>query len=158
MKKIAVFTLGCVLFLLSCNKKNDSCSYDSCAIKAPDSEITTLQNYLTSNSITATMHCSGVFYSVQSEGTSRNPTACSNISVKYKGMLTNGTVFDETVNPVSFNLGMLVPAWRNVLPLIKGGGRIILYVPPTLGYGNQANGPIPANSILIFEVDLVTVY
>lgn len=157
MKKIAVFALGWALFLLSCNKKNDSCNYDSCAIKAPDSEIAALQNYLTGNSITATMHCSGVFYSVQSEGTGQNPTACSNISVKYKGMLTNGSVFDQTATPVGFNLGMLVPAWRNVLPLIKGGGRIIMYVPPTLGYGSQANGPIPANSILIFEVDLVSV-
>lgn len=103
------------------------------------------------------MHCSGVFYSIQAEGTAANPTACSNISVTYKGMLTNGSVFDQTATPVGFNLGMLVPAWRNVLPLIKGGGRIIMYVPPTLGYGSQANGPIPANSILIFEVDLVTV-
>jgi FKBP-type peptidyl-prolyl cis-trans isomerase FkpA len=157
MKKIAVLAFGWALFLSSCNKKNDSCSYDSCAIKAPDSEIATLQNYLSSNSITAAMHCSGVFYSIQAEGTSGNPTACSNISVKYKGMLTNGSVFDQTATPVGFNLGMLVPAWRNVLPLIKGGGRMIMYVPPTLGYGSQANGPIPANSILIFEVDLVTV-
>jgi FKBP-type peptidyl-prolyl cis-trans isomerase FkpA len=157
MKKLAVLAFGLALFLLSCSKKNDSCNYDGCAIKAPDSEITTLQNYLSSNSISATMHCSGVFYSIQSAGTGGNPTPCSSISVKYKGMLTNGSVFDETSTPVSFNLGMLVPAWRNVLPLIKGGGRIIMYVPPTLGYGSQANGPIPANSILIFEVDLVSV-
>jgi FKBP-type peptidyl-prolyl cis-trans isomerase FkpA len=158
MKKITVFTLGWALFLSSCNKENDSCNYDSCGTKAPDSEIATLQNYITSNSIAATMHCSGVFYSIQSAGTTGSPTACSNISVTYKGMLTNGTIFDQTATPVGFNLGMLVPAWRNVLPLIKGGGRIIMYVPPTLGYGSQANGPIPANSILIFEVDLVTVY
>ena len=79
MKKLAVFAFGWALFLSSCNKKNDSCSYDSCAIKAPDSEITTLQNYLSSNSITAAMHCSGVFYSIQAEGTA----AESNGLLKY---------------------------------------------------------------------------
>lgn len=134
------------------------CDYDACANKAPDSEIATLQSYISSNSITATKHCSGVFYRIDSEGSGKSADACSNITVKYKGSLTNGTVFDQTGNSTaSFNLGMLVPAWRNVLPLIKAGGRMTMYVPPSLGYGSTAVGSIPANSILIFDVEMVAI-
>ncbi|MDQ3550845.1 MAG: FKBP-type peptidyl-prolyl cis-trans isomerase, partial [Bacteroidota bacterium] len=65
--------------------------------------------------------------------------------------------------PAIFQLGDLIAAWKNVIPKIKEGGRIVMYVPPSLGYGNRDNRDqngnivIPANSILIFEVDLLQV-
>ena len=157
MKKINVITLFLSVFIFSCSKKDSSCNYDACAFKAPASEISSLKDYLDANSILATEHCSGVFYIIENPGTGKAPTPCSNISVKYKGSLINGTVFDQQTSAVSFNLGMLVTSWRNVIPLLKAGGRMVMYVPPSLGYGNQANGPIPANSVLVFEVDLVDV-
>lgn len=157
MKKISVWALLITLFFSACSKDNDKCEYDQCANKAPDSEIQLVANHIAANNITAVQHCSGVFYTIEVAGTGKNPTACSNVSVKYKGYLTNGTVFDQAVNPVDFNLEMIVPGWRNVLPLLKAGGRMVIYIPPSLGYGSQANGPIPANSILVFEVDLVAV-
>lgn len=75
------------------------------------------------------------------------------------GKLTNGTIFDQTQgnNTYSNYLTSLIKGWTNGVPYIKTGGRIILYIPPTLGYGSQANGPIPANSILIFDIDLINV-
>jgi FKBP-type peptidyl-prolyl cis-trans isomerase FkpA len=84
--------------------------------------------------------------------------------VKYKGQLTNGNVFDQTTTPVSFNLGSLIEAWKKGIPMIKPGGKIKLYCPPSLAYGSQVirdnagNTVIPANSILIFEVELTNVY
>jgi len=65
---------------------------------------------------------------------------------------------------VSFNLGGLIEAWKKGIPLIKPGGKIKLYCPPTLAYGSQVvrdgagNTVIPANSILVFEVTLNNVY
>lgn len=157
MKKVLFFILIFTLFLQSCKKNESKCDYDQCANKAPASEIADLQAYISTNSITATQHCSGVFYNIETIGTGKSPNPCSNISFKYKGYLTNGTVFDQQTTPVDYSLGGLVPAWRNVLPLIKAGGRMVIYVPPSLGYGSQDYGSIPGNSILIFEVDLVAV-
>jgi len=163
MKKLLVVSLISLL-LINC-KKNDSdpgmkqCTYDSCAIKAPAAEIQSVQNYLTTNSITATQHCSGLFYRVENAGTGVAPDACSYVTVKYVGKLTNGTTFDQTqgTNTYSNYLSNLIRGWTNGVPYVKTGGRIHLYIPPSLGYGSQASGPIPANSILIFEIDLINV-
>jgi FKBP-type peptidyl-prolyl cis-trans isomerase FkpA len=156
MKKILF--CGCiVLMCLTSCLKGAKCKYDACAIVAPTSEIQAVQAYLSANSITAVQHCSGLFYTIDNPGTGKSPEACSSVSVTYKGMLTNGSTFDQQSSPVAFNLGSLIIGWKNGLPLLKEGGKIHLYVPPSLGYGASAAGPIPANSILIFEVSLVTV-
>ena len=147
----------------SCLKGSNSCSFSACATVAPASEIQAVQNYLTTNSITATQHCSGLFYRIENAGTGATPGACSNISVKYKGYFTNGTVIDQRTTAVSLSLGNAIRGWRCGIPLIKTSGRIVLYIPPSLAYGNQdlrdqnGNILIPANSVLIFEIDLVSV-
>ena len=132
------------------------CNYDACAFAAPASEITQLEAYLASASITATKHCSGMYYTIDAAGSGSTATICSTVSVKYKGQLTNGTVFDQSATPVSFQLGGLIEAWKKGIPLIKPGGKIKLYCPPSLAYGSQpvrdnaGNTVIPANSILVF--------
>ncbi|PZR24660.1 MAG: FKBP-type peptidylprolyl isomerase [Citrobacter freundii] len=157
MKKILALALVFTVLFAGCSKDDDKCTYDTCGLKAPDAEIAAVQAHITSKGITAEKHCSGVFYTLENAGTGKNPTPCSNILIKYKGYLTDGTVFDQAANPVAFNLGGLINGWRSVLPIVKAGGRIVLYIPPSLGYGSRASGPIPANSIIIFEIDLVDV-
>ena len=84
----------------------------------------------------------------------------------YKGMLLNGQVFDSSSAPVPLLLSNVIYGWRNALPMLKQGGKMTLYIPPSLGYGNKAQYDpydpskvvIPANSNLIFQVELVTVY
>src|SRR6188474_452350 len=162
MKRIFVI-LYSVILLSSCSKENnnDMCKYDACALAAPASEVTQLEAYLASASITATKHCSGMYYTIDAAGSGSSASICSTVSVKYKGQLTNGTVFDQSATPVSFGLSGLIEAWKKGIPLIKPGGKIKLYCPPSLAYGNQdiRNGSgvviIPANSILVFEVELV---
>ena len=61
-------------------------------------------------------------------------------------------------NTADFMLNGVIPGWTDGIPLIKQGGRIHLYIPPSLGYGNRAVESIPANSILLFDVTLDTVY
>jgi FKBP-type peptidyl-prolyl cis-trans isomerase FkpA len=163
MKRIFV-VLCSVIFISSCSKQNDMCNYDACAFAAPASEITQLEAYLASASITATKHCSGMYYTIDAAGSGSTATICSTVSVKYKGQLTNGTVFDQSATPVSFQLGGLIEAWKKGIPLIKPGGKIKLYCPPSLAYGSQpvrdnaGNTVIPANSILVFEVELAGVF
>jgi FKBP-type peptidyl-prolyl cis-trans isomerase FkpA len=132
-------------------------NYDPCAFTAPASEIQAVQDYLTANNIQATQHCSGLFYRIDEMGTGATPNVCSNISVTYEGKLTNGTVFDAQNVPVVLNLSGVIPGWKDGIPLIKAGGRIYLYIPPSLGYGPYGSGPIPGNSVLVFRVELVAV-
>jgi hypothetical protein len=140
-----------------------SCSYDPCGYKAPDSEIVAVKHYVDSLNIPATQHCSGLFYKIDTLGTGSTPTACSVVSVRYKGALTNGNVFDQSTTPVTFPLSNLIGGWINGVPLIKQGGVIHLYIPPALGYGyndvkdNKDSVIIPAKSVLVFDVSLVGV-
>ena len=163
MKRFLVFFSAVVLFS-SCSKKDmNQCKYDACAIAAPASEVTQLEAYLSSAAITATKHCSGMYYTIDVAGSGATATACSTVGVTYKGQLTNGTVFDQRTT--SFQLDQVIEAWTKGVPLIKAGGKIKLYCPPSLAYGSQVirdpttgNTVIPANSILIFEVELTNVY
>jgi FKBP-type peptidyl-prolyl cis-trans isomerase FkpA len=162
MKKV-LFLLGIVSFLSGCLKNTGSeqtCTYDPCATKAPATQVQALKDTLAAHGITgATEHCSGLFYIVDNPGTGIVPNACSNVTVKYKGMFPNGTVFDETDpgETLTYPLSGFIQGWLNGVPLIKAGGKIRLFIPPYLGYGDRVNGTIPANSILFFEVELISV-
>jgi FKBP-type peptidyl-prolyl cis-trans isomerase FkpA len=170
MKKLLIVsTLALVLSSCLKNKDDDGtqqCTYDACVVKAPASEIQSVQDYLSANNLTATQHCSGLFYSIESEGSGATPAACSYVSVKYVGKFTNGNIFDQTTgsNVATFYLSEVIRGWTNAVPLIKAGGKIRLYIPPSLGYGSvdrkdsNGNVVIPANSILIFDVELLQVY
>lgn len=158
MKRILLVVL--VAGVLSACSKKYECSYNGCDYPAVQTEIDALQNHITSNSINAEKDCSGVFYTILEQGTGDWFDACSDVTVSYKGMrMSDNFIFDQTVDPGTgqefyrrFNLGGLIAGWRSALPKIKRGGKIRLYIPPSLGYGNQAQQNIPANSYLIFEV------
>lgn len=155
--RIAIVLLcGVMLFFAGCAKE-EPCDYSECSLVAPAAEIQQVQNYLSANNIQATRHCSGLSYRIEQQGTGKSPNACSSVTVTYEGKLTNGNKFDGTTSPVTFSLWQLIPAWRNGLPQLKAGGKIYLYVPPSLGYGSQQVGTIPPNSVLIFEVSLLSV-
>ncbi len=83
------------------------------------------------------------------------------ISVAYTGTLQSGTVFDSSVGrePYTFVLGTgaVIPGWDRGLQGMKVGGKRLLIIPPELAYGSKDYGPIPANSTLIFEIQLVKV-
>lgn len=160
MLRKMIFGFLVIASFSGCLKKSDiadPCDYDPCDFQAPASEIQQVEDYLATNSITAIQHCSGLFYNVEVAGTGATPGVCSNITVNYEGRLTNGTLFDASTNPVTFNLSQVINGWKNGLPLVKAGGTINLYIPPTLGYGSYDQGSIPPNSILVFRVELIAV-
>lgn len=158
MKKI-LFAVATIVCFSGCLKSGEetTCNYDACAYVAPAAEVKMVEDYLAASSTVATKHCSGLYYRIDNPGTGKVPSNCSEVSVTYEGKLTNGNTFDQTSTPVTFYLSQLIAGWQNALPLIKEGGRIYLYLPPSLGYGSQSTGSIPANSVLIFKIDLVAV-
>ena len=158
LKKLFGFS-SIVILLASCVKGTDnSCQYKESSAVAPASEIASVQAYVNANHPAAVMHSSGVFYEILSPGTgTATAGVCNNVTVKYSGYLTNGTKFDENLTGVSFTLGGLILGWQKGIPLIKAGGSINLYIPPSLGYGSNAVGSIPANSILVFNIQLLAV-
>jgi FKBP-type peptidyl-prolyl cis-trans isomerase FkpA len=164
IKQLFLLVFSAVLFSSCLKSKSDACSFQESSVVAPSTEITALQNWVNVNAPGAIQHSSGVFYKIVNAGTGVNPGGvCSNITVKYTGTLLNGTKFDENQTGFTDALGRLIVGWQKGIPLVKAGGRIILYIPPTLGYGTQdirdgaGNVVIPANSYLIFTVDLVSV-
>lgn len=146
-----------VLFAgISCGSCSKERKCDSVTVSAPKEEVDALTQYLASNNITATKDAQGFFYTIEATGSGEHPKSCSNVTVGYVGKMTNGTIFDQ--NPeMAFDLGDLIVGWQAGIPLIAKGGKITLYLPPSLAYGDRATGPIPANSILIFTIDLLKI-
>lgn len=145
--------------LVSCKKKSDdSCQYRDQNVSVPASEMADLQAYVSANYPAAIQHPNGFFYEILAPGTGTvTPTVCSYVTVKYVGYLTSGFKFDENTTGTTFPLGGLIVGWQKGIPLIKAGGSVNLYLPPSLGYGNTAVGTVPANSILVFNVQLLDV-
>jgi peptidylprolyl isomerase len=103
---------------------------------------------------------SGLQYIELVEGTGPTPGRGQRVSVHYTGWLKNGQKFDSSVDrgqPIQFLLGtgQVIKGWDEGVATMKVGGKRKLIIPPELGYGARDVGPIPANSVLVFEVELL---
>jgi FKBP-type peptidyl-prolyl cis-trans isomerase len=147
--------------------KGPVCAYEDKNIASSAAEITYLENYFTANNITnITQHSSGVFYTISSAGNGNTPNLCSNVVVNYNAFLLGASApFDgnNSVEGINFILGQLIVGVQKTLPLIKDGGTITLYIPPSLAYGSNAqqdqNGSVivPANAYLKFVFTILGV-
>ena len=103
---------------------------------------------------------SGLQYKILAEGSGKTPKATDEITVNYKGSLVDGSEFDNSYKrgvPASFRLDKVIRGWTEALQLMKEGSKWQLFIPPELGYGERGAGPVPPNSALIFEVELISV-
>lgn len=95
------------------------------------------------------------------EGTGALATTGKEITVNYTGTFSDGKVFDSSIGraPFTFTLGanMVIKGWDIGVEGMKVGGKRILIIPPQLGYGEKDYGPIPGNSTLTFEIELLEV-
>jgi len=152
-KNIKYLVTLSLLFILfgGCKKESE---------KQAEADEKIIQDYLADNNLSATRHSSGLYYIINEEGEGNSPTSSSKVKVKYKGYLTNGSVFDETEGNTSatFELSGLISGWQIGIPLLKKGGNGTFLIPSALGYGQSATGGIPGNSVLIFEIELIAIY
>jgi len=99
---------------------------------------------------------SGLEYQVLKKGAGPTPTPADIVQVDYKGSLTNGTEFDASRpgQPVAMPVGQVVPGFGEALTLMPRGSKYRVWIPPQLAYGEREAGPIPANSVLVFEITM----
>ena len=141
-----LFIVSIILVIAASCRKDDT----------PDK--TTIENYLKEHNITtAKSNASGLYYVIQEPGAGSHPNTNSVVTVNYKGYLTDGTVFDQSAagKPYTSRLSNLIAGWQQGIPLISAGGKIQLFIPSALGYGSSSQGKIPANSVLIFDIELI---
>ena len=102
----------------------------------------------------------GLQYKVITEGTGAKPKATDTVTVNYAGKLLDGTEFDSSAKhgqPATFPLDGVIPGWTEALQLMPLGSKWEIYIPADLAYGAGGQGPIPASSTLIFEVELLEI-
>jgi FKBP-type peptidyl-prolyl cis-trans isomerase FklB len=128
-------------------QKNLEASHEFLADNAEQEGVTTLP--------------SGLQYKEISSGEGKSPAAEDKVTVHYTGKLINGSVFDSSHDrnqPATFQVNKVIPGWTEALQLMQEGDKWELFIPPELAYGEKGAGrKIPANSALIFEVELISV-
>ena len=104
---------------------------------------------------------SGLQYKVIAEGTGKMPTINDTVTTNYRGMLIDGTEFDNSYKrnePATFAVKGVIAGWTEALQLMKAGSKWQLFIPPQLAYGDRGSGQlIGPSATLIFEVDLISV-
>ena len=103
---------------------------------------------------------SGLQYKVLQPGTGAIPTKADTVKVHYTGKLTDGSVFDSSLErgePVEFPVTGVIPGWTEALTMMPVGSKWEVTIPSELGYGERGTGPIPANAVLVFEVELLDI-
>jgi FKBP-type peptidyl-prolyl cis-trans isomerase len=121
-----------------------------------------LQKYLKNNNITTAPTQSGLIYIPKKAGNGNKVQAGDTILVHYKGYLLNGDVFDSSYDrgrPMEYVVGSggLIQGWLEAIPMMEEGEKVQLIIPWRLAYGQQAKGPIPPYSNLVFDMEIVKI-
>ncbi len=120
-----------------------------------DQEIT---DYIAQNNLDAKKSATGLYYVIDNEGAGAQPNSVSTVTVAYKGYFTNGSVFEESpAEGVSFSLQKVIPGWTEGIAYFREGGSGTLLIPSHLAYGNAGKGSIPGGTVLIFDINLISV-
>ena len=154
----SLLLIGSVLFASTASAQDQA---------AKDEQI--LKDYFAKNHIKATRTASGLYYTISKKGTGDNAKPGQQLGMNYLGKFLDGTKFDgnvdENYSPVpgrrvlTFTLGTggVISGWDEGMQLLNKGARATLYLPSALGYGSGGNGRIPPNSVLMFNVEVLTI-
>jgi len=103
---------------------------------------------------------SGLQYKVLNAGSGASPQQTDQVTVNYRGTLLDGTVFDSSYargRPETFPVKGVIPGWQEALAMMKPGAKWQIFIPPELAYGANSPPPIPPNSVLTFDVELLNI-
>ena len=147
MKQLILLFLGALIFS-SCSTYNDD------QLDSFDKQI---KDYLSKKKIDCQRSESGLYYKILDEGEGNLIRFQDYVSFTYKGEFLSGEVFDDQKEPVEFEVRQLIGAWKEIMTELKPGAKVFLVAPPSLGYGDRQLDDIPANSILVFNMEIVGV-
>lgn len=125
-----------------------------------------IQDYLTQNKISASKTETGLYYIIDKEGSGAALANGQEVVMNYTGKTLDGKSFDSNVDPqfqhvqpFAFRLGAheVIPGWDEGIALLKKGSKARLFIPSGMAYGAQGQGSIPANAVLMFDVEVVDV-
>jgi FKBP-type peptidyl-prolyl cis-trans isomerase len=151
---------GVFVLLVAACKKDDTPTFDDHAQFMKDTAA--ISAYIIANNLVATKDAaSGIFYNIETPGNGVDSVKHNNttITVLYRGnVMGNPAAFDSTgTTSRQFTYGGLIRGFQFGLSHISKGGKIKVYIPSYWGYGNQAWAGIPANSILVFDINMIDV-
>ena len=151
MKHIT-YTAILLLFVVftSCNKDDDLTQSEQLVL-----DIEKIENYLKEHNLSAEKTESGLYYIITEPGSGARPNSNSTVKVNYTGRLLDGSQFDS--NTATFSLAQVIQGWREGIPLFKKGGKGKLFIPSYIGYGVSGSNSIPSNSVLMFDIHLISV-
>ncbi len=150
--KLGIFALVTIVLIgsFACEKRRIK--------KQKEEDEKIIKDYISARNLSATRSNSGLYYIINTQGTGDKPTINSTVTVSYKGYLTDGSTFDQSAAAgATFPLSGVIKGWQEGIPMFNKGGKGKLLIPSALGYGAQATSSIPANSVLIFDVELLNV-
>jgi FKBP-type peptidyl-prolyl cis-trans isomerase FkpA len=151
MKKTLLAVLAVGFLFASCNKKLSEEEQFQV-----DKDI--IEQYIEDNNLVASSTPSGLYYVITQQGTGNFPTSINDVTVRYTGKFTDNSIFDQSSEAgATFNLQQVIQGWTEGIPLFREGGEGILILPSKLAYGSNGNSSIPANSVLVFDVELLEI-
>ncbi|MEO8762293.1 MAG: FKBP-type peptidyl-prolyl cis-trans isomerase [Bacteroidia bacterium] len=141
-------------------EKKQKAAQEAFSEKAKNAEDSLIKKYLADNKITVKPTESGLYIVVKEKGKGAKLNKGDNAEVNYKGMLTNGQVFDASEKagkPFTVGVGMqqVIPAWDEALQTMNVGTKILIISPSALAYGPNGNQGIPPYAPLVFEMEVV---
>lgn len=157
-KRLIIAVLATTM-LASCFKK-DVC--EAVTVVAPDDEVTALKAYVESVNPNAVFDTRGFYYEIIKPGTPNHPGICSDIFANFEGRPSDSDDFfvktNNNASQMYHDLSKYIYGWRYALPMIGMGGEMKLYLPPSLGKGNNTTlepSYVPADKILVYNIKLV---
>lgn len=153
MKKLLICLVLVLTGFAACTKKD---AFDP--VKQAQLDEEKIKEFLAQNNLTMERHPKGIYYQILNPGSGAAPfNANTSVTVKYNLRLLSGQAIPQTTDPISFYLGDVIAGWQIGVPLIRKGGKVRLLIPSGYAYGPQAQGNIPANSVLDFDIELIDI-
>ena len=120
-------------------------------------DIAEIDAYLEQEGIDAIEDPTGLRYVINKPGSGPQPNLGSQVTTNYEGRFFDGSVFDSG-NNITFPVNGVIVGWQIMLPKMKRGEEVTVYIPSGLAYGPQGSGRIPPNSNLVFDIELLDVF